>query len=114
MHCMYPELAWGGPRKLLVQGSEISSFATWSGSEPSARCQKCAPRHLAGPGVGGEPFPSRSRSPLRDVASTALGRAWPATPLPGPNNGPALDRVLDLAAAPAGLRAVAGVVVGAR
>ena len=71
------------------------SFATWSGSEPSARRQQCAPRRLpAGPGVGGEPSLSRSSSPL----STALGCAWPAAPLPGPSDGPALDRVLDLAA----------------
>ena len=31
------------------------------------------------------------------VASTALGRAWLAAPLFGPSDGPALDRVLDLA-----------------
>ena len=32
------------------------------------------------------------------VASTALGRSWPAVPAPAPGVGPALDRVLDLAA----------------
>ena len=32
------------------------------------------------------------------VASTALGRSWPAVPAPAPGDGPALDRVLDLAA----------------
>ena len=32
------------------------------------------------------------------VAGTALGRAWPAAPQPGPSDGPALDRVLNLAA----------------
>ena len=51
------------------------SFATWSGSEPSARRQQCAPRRLlAGPGVGGKPFLSRSSSPLRARPWAVLGR----------------------------------------
>ena len=51
------------------------SFATWSGSEPSARCQQRAPRRLpAGPGVGGEFSLSRSSSPLRARRWAVLGR----------------------------------------
>ena len=80
--CTFPELATGRPQKLLVLRSEIGGrwstaaqcFVRDLGSEPSAGRQQCTPRPLlAGPGVG-EPFLSRSSSPLRARPWAMRGR----------------------------------------
>ena len=102
--CTYPELARGGPQKLVVLGSEIggrwSTAAQYSVRElVRLRALRAPPavRAAASSGWARHWWGAFSVAVQLAVASTALGRAWPAAPLPGPSDGPALDRVLDLA-----------------
>ena len=104
-HCTYPELARGGPQKLLVLGSEIGG--RWNTAAQGFVRDLVRLRALrAPPAVRAAAFSGWARrwwgalsvAVQLAVASTALGCAWPAAPLPGPSDGPALDRVLDLAA----------------
>ena len=102
--CTYPELARGGPQKLVVLGSEIGG--RWSTAAQRFVCDLVRLRALRAPpavrdaassGWARRWWGALSVAVQLAVASTALGRAWPAAPLPGPSDGPALDRVLDLA-----------------
>ena len=103
-HSTYPELARGGPQKLLVLGSEIGG--RWNTAAQGfvrdlvpLRALRAPPavRAAASSGWARRWWGALSVAVQLAVASTALGCAWPA-PLPGPSDGPALDRVLDLAA----------------
>ena len=104
-HCTYPELARGGPQKLLVLGSEIGG--RWNTAAQGfvrdlvrLRALRAPPavRAAASSGWARRWWGALSVAVQLAVASTALGCAWPAAPVPGPSDGPALDRVLDLAA----------------
>ncbi|OLP85315.1 hypothetical protein AK812_SmicGene33703 [Symbiodinium microadriaticum] len=104
-HCTYPELARGRPQKLLVLGSEIGGH--WSTAAQGfvrdlVRLRALPPppavRGTVSSGWASRWWGALSVAVQLAVARTALGRAWPAAPLPGPSDGPALDRVLDLAA----------------
>ena len=99
----YPELTRRGPQTLLLLGSEIGG--RWStGARRFVR-----PGPLAGPTRAsrrqgrrsvrmGATMVGRFISGGAAVASTALGRPWPAAAQPCSDGGPTLDRVLDLGA----------------
>ena len=100
----YPELALG-PQRLLVLGSEIGG--RWNeGSQRFVRdlvrlrALRAPPavRSAAAAGWARRWWGALSVAIQLAVASTALGRPWPAAPQQGPSDGPSLDRVLDLAA----------------
>ena len=102
-HSTYPELARGGPQKLLVLGSEIGGG--WNATAQHfvrdlvrLRALRAPPavRRAASSGWARRWWGALSVAVQLAVASTALGRSWPSVPAPGV--GPALDRVLDLAA----------------
>ena len=104
-HSTYPELARGGPQKLLVLGSEIGG--RWNATAQHfvrdlvrLRALRAPPavHRAASSGWARRWWGALSVAVQLAVASTALGRSWPAVPAPTPNVGPALDRVLDLAA----------------
>ena len=65
---------------------------------PTKLCPTMSPDPLVRSGWARRWWGALSVAVQLAVASTALGCAWPAAPLPGPSDGPALDRVLDLAA----------------
>ena len=101
----YPELTRGGPQTLLVLGSEIGG--RWStGARRFVRDlvrlrAQCAPPAVIG--AAASAWARRWWSALSvavqlAVASTALGRPWPAAAQPWSDGGPTLDRVLDLGA----------------
>ena len=100
----YPELA-RGPQRLVVLGSEIGG--RWNeGSQRLVRdlvrlrALRAPPavRSAAAAGWARRWWGALSVAIQLAVASTALGRPWPAAPQQGPSDGPSLDRVLDLAA----------------
>ena len=96
----YPELA-RGPQRLVVLGSEIGG--RWNeGSQRLVR-DLVRLRALRAPPTAAAGWARRWWGALSvaiqlAVASTALGRPWPAAPQQGPSDGPSLNRVLDLAA----------------
>ena len=100
----YPELG-RGPQRLVVLGSEIGG--RWNdGSQRLVRdlvrqrALRAPPavRSAAAAGWARRWWGALSVAIQLAVASTVLGRPWPAAPQQGPSDGPSLDRVLDLAA----------------
>ena len=93
--CTYPELAEGGPQKLLVLGSKVGG--RWNTAAQGFRALRAPPavRAAATSGWAGCWWGALSVAVQLAVAGT-----WPAAPQPGPgpSDGPVLDRVLDIAA----------------
>jgi hypothetical protein len=100
----YPELSAGGPQRLLVLGAEVGG--RWSDGARALvrdlvrlRAVRAPPpvRRSASAGWSRRWWGFLSVAVQQAVASTALGRAWPAPPQVGAASDPPLERVLDLA-----------------
>ena len=107
-HSAYPELSQGGPQQLVVLGSEVGG--RWNTEAQRflrdllrVRAQRAPPalRPAARAGWTRRWWGLLSVAVQQAVATTALGRAWPAPLHPHQRDAPPLERVLELAA-PAG------------
>ena len=107
-HSAYPELSQGGPQQLVVLGSEVGG--RWNTEAQRflrdllrVRAQRAPPalRPAARAGWTRRWWGMLSVAVQQAVATTALGRAWPAPLHPHQRDAPPLERVLELAA-PAG------------
>ena len=86
-----PELARGGPQRLLVLGSEVGS--SFMQDLVRLRAQRAPPavRTAAAAGWSRCWWGVLSVAVQQAVAGTALGRAWPAQPQAGPGDGPGMS-----------------------